>query len=76
MGPLLLAQEEDVVLALGFLAQQGLNPAHGARELRRVFERLVTSQLSALALSGKLARIPAWRLVHDEGGVYALPDEG
>ena len=62
--------------ALRFLAGQGLSPAHGARELRRVFERLVTSQLSALALSGKLARCPAWRLVHDEGGVYALPDEG
>lgn len=62
--------------ALRLLTQQGLSPAHGARELRRVFERLVTSQLSALALSGKLARCPAWRLVHDEGGVYALPDEG
>jgi ATP-dependent Clp protease ATP-binding subunit ClpA len=61
--------------ALAFVAEQGWSPAFGARELRRVFERLVTAQLSSLALSGKLASHPAWRLVHDEGGLYALPDE-
>jgi len=58
-----------------FLARAGFSPAQGARELRRTVERLVEAPLANLALSGKLARHAAWRLVYDEGGVYLLPDE-
>jgi ATP-dependent Clp protease ATP-binding subunit ClpC len=57
-----------------FLAQQAARSGPGAREARRVVERLVEGPLSGLVLSGKLGRSKAWRLLYDEGGVYLLPD--
>jgi hypothetical protein len=44
------------------------------RELKGAIERLVARPLATLAVSGKLAQHPAWKAVHDEGGVYFLPE--
>ena len=60
--------------AVGFVADEAARAGPGAREARRTVERLVEAPLSALVLSGKLSRHPAWRVVYDEGGAYLLPD--
>ncbi|MBK5257366.1 MAG: ATP-dependent Clp protease ATP-binding subunit, partial [Vicinamibacteria bacterium] len=57
-----------------FLVQSGFDAERGVRELKRVIERLVEMPLSTLALSGKLAKHPAWKAVYDEGGLYYLPE--
>jgi ATP-dependent Clp protease ATP-binding subunit ClpC len=56
------------------LVEKGLHPAFGARELRRVVERMVQAPLSALVLSGKIRRHAAWRVAFDEGGIYVVPE--
>ena len=58
--------------AEAFVARAGFDPARGARELRRAVERLVEMPLANLALSGDLAKHPAWKAVHDDGGLYFL----
>jgi hypothetical protein len=62
--------------AEAFVARAGFDPASGARGLRSAIERLLEAPLKSLALSGKLARHPAWRAAYEEGGVYLIPDEG
>ena len=60
--------------AEAFVIRSGFDAEKGVRELKRVIERLVEMPLSSLALSGRLARHPAWKAVYDEGGVYFLPE--
>jgi len=60
--------------AEALVIRSGFDASKGVRELKRVIERLVEMPLSSLALSGKLAQHPAWKAVHDEGGLYFLPE--
>lgn len=60
--------------AEAFVIRSGFDAQKGVGELKRVIERLVEMPLSSLALSGKLARHPAWKAVYDEGGLYFLPE--
>ena len=60
--------------AESFVVQSGFDAERGVRELKRVIERLVEMPLSSLALTGKLAQHPVWRAVHDQGGLYFLPE--
>jgi ATP-dependent Clp protease ATP-binding subunit ClpC len=46
-----------------FIAQSGYNPQYGARELRRIVEKLVQMPLSELILAGKLQKNSKWQLV-------------
>jgi ATP-dependent Clp protease ATP-binding subunit ClpC len=61
--------------ALALLAREAWSPEHGVRAAQRAIDRLVRAPLSSLILAGKLAKHPAWHVVHDEGGLYVLPDE-
>ncbi len=61
--------------ALDLIAREAWSPEHGARAAQRAIDRLVRAPLSSLLLAGKLARHPAWHVVHDEGGLYVLPDD-
>ncbi len=53
------------------LAETGFSATHGARELARTIERMLSVPLSQLVLSGELARRPVWR-VQVEGAQLAL----
>lgn len=59
-----------------FLARTGVSPAQGVRGLKPAVERLLQAPLAKLALEGRLAWHPAWRLVYDQGCTYLLPEEG
>jgi ATP-dependent Clp protease ATP-binding subunit ClpC len=48
-----------------FIAQEGYDPKYGARELRRVVEKLVQIPLSELILAGKLSKGSQWRLAQE-----------
>jgi|CXWL01.1.fsa_nt_gi ATP-dependent Clp protease ATP-binding subunit ClpA len=60
-------EAERLIARLGFQSQGGVP------ELRATIERLVETPLAGLAKTGKLAKNPVWRAVHDEGGIYILP---
>jgi ATP-dependent Clp protease ATP-binding subunit ClpA len=49
--------------AKAFIAQEGYDPKYGARELRRVVERLVQIPLSELILAGKLEKDSTWKMI-------------
>lgn len=53
--------------AYEYLAQQGYQPEFGARELRRVVDRLVTTPISDLIVSGELRGGDVVDVVMDEG---------
>ncbi len=57
-----------------FVIQSGFDAERGVRELKRVIERLVEMPLASLALSGNLAQHPAWKAVHEEGGISFRPE--
>jgi ATP-dependent Clp protease ATP-binding subunit ClpC len=52
----------------------GYSPTYGARELRRVIERLVQAPLAQLVLTGELARHRAWRVAREGEALRLLPD--
>jgi ATP-dependent Clp protease ATP-binding subunit ClpC len=59
-----------------FIAQEGYDPKYGARELRRVVERLVQIPLSELILAGKLKKASKWKLIQQGDGIeilYSVP---
>jgi ATP-dependent Clp protease ATP-binding subunit ClpC len=58
-----------------FLARVGYSPKYGARELRRVVERLVQVPLSKLILSGEIHKHKDWRLVCEDQGLKLVPIE-
>lgn len=60
-------EAERLIARLGFQSQGGVP------ELRATIERLVETPLAGLARTGKLAKNPVWKAVHDEGGIYILP---
>jgi len=49
--------------AKAFIAREGYDPKYGARELRRIVEKLVQIPLSELILTGKLQKESQWQLV-------------
>ena len=57
-----------------FVVRSGFDPEKGVRELKRAIERLLEIPLSGLALSGKLAKHPVWRVVHKDGGLRFVPE--
>jgi ATP-dependent Clp protease ATP-binding subunit ClpC len=72
-------ESHGVELRLGpeaeaFVVRSGFDPEKGVRELKRAIERLVEMPLSNLALSGELARHPAWKAVHDGLVISFVPD--
>lgn len=60
-------EAERLIARLGFRSERGVP------ELRATIERLVEAPLASLAKAGKLAKNPVWKAVHDEGGIYLLP---
>ena len=60
-------EAERLIARLGFQSQGGVP------ELRATIERLVETPLAGLAKMGKLAKNPVWKAVHDDGGIYILP---
>lgn len=60
--------------AEALVIRAGLGPQKGVGELKAAIERLVAMPLATLAVSGKLAQHPAWKAVHDDGGLYFLPE--
>lgn len=60
--------------AEALVIRSGFDAVNGVRELKGAIERLVARPLATLAVSGKLAQHPAWKAVHDEGGIYFLPE--
>jgi ATP-dependent Clp protease ATP-binding subunit ClpA len=60
--------------AASFAAERAAEAGLDVREARAIVERLVHGPLSALVLTGKLTRHPAWAAVYDEGGIYLLPE--
>jgi len=60
--------------AARFAAERAAASGPGASAAHAVAEELVQGRLSALVLTGKLTRHPAWVVVYDEGGVYLLPE--
>ncbi len=60
--------------AEALVIRAGVGPKKGVGELKAAIERLVALPLATLAVSGKLAQHPAWKAVHDEGGLYFLPE--
>ncbi len=73
-----MRREHGVVLTVepaaeAFIAQAGLEPDCGVREVRRTVERLVQAPVANLILEGKIKRHPAWTVAYDEGGVYVIP---
>jgi ATP-dependent Clp protease ATP-binding subunit ClpC len=62
--------------AVECVASAGYSPAYGARELRRVVERLVEAPLAELVLSGELGRHRAWRMVREGERIHVRPDPG
>lgn len=61
-------EAERLIARLGFQSERGVP------ELRATIERLVEAPLAGLAKAGKLAKNPVWKAVHDEGGIYILPE--
>jgi ATP-dependent Clp protease ATP-binding subunit ClpC len=62
--------------AESFLARAGYSPKYGARELRRIVERLVQVPLSELILSGEIHKHKDWQLVCEDKGLRLVPLEG
>lgn len=57
-----------------FVIRSGFDAERGVRELKRVIERLVEMPLSTLALSGKLAQHPVWRVTCEGGRLHYVPE--
>jgi len=58
-----------------FLVHAGYSPRYGARELRRVAERLIQVPLSNLVLSGKLREHRFWKAICTGGGLSIVPTD-
>jgi ATP-dependent Clp protease ATP-binding subunit ClpC len=56
-----------------FLAHAGYNPKYGARELRRIIERLVQVPLSQLILSGEIEKHKAWQVCCSGNNLSIVP---
>lgn len=56
-----------------FVAQTGYSPEYGARELRRIVERLIQIPLSNLILSGEFEKHASWQVVCASGGLSIIP---
>lgn len=61
--------------AFDFLCGESWSPELGVRDAQAAVDRYVRGPLASLVVSGKLELLPAWKLVYDEGGLYALPDD-
>ncbi|MCM2254892.1 MAG: ATP-dependent Clp protease ATP-binding subunit [Vicinamibacteria bacterium] len=61
--------------AFDFVCGQAWSLEQGVHEAQRTVDRYVRGPLASLILAGKLDLLPAWKLVYDEGGLYALPDD-
>jgi len=58
------------------MLQAGYSPQYGARELRRVVEKLVQIPLSELILAGKLVKDSHWQLARQgEDLVFRVPQK-
>ena len=70
--------KHNVILKIGkdveqFVAQIGYSQEYGARELRRVVERLIQIPLSNLILSGEFEKYTSWQMVCGSGGLSIIP---
>ena len=70
--------KHNVALKIGeeveqFVAQAGYSPEFGARELRRVVERLIQIPLSNLILNGKFKQHKSWQVVCSSDGLSIIP---
>lgn len=68
----------NVMLKIGegveqYVAQEGFSQEYGARELRRIVERLIQIPLSNLILSGKLEKSSSWEIACNKEEVTLIP---
>ncbi|MBI5101769.1 MAG: hypothetical protein HZB33_08055 [Nitrospirae bacterium] len=58
-----------------FLAQKGVSPEYGARDLRRTVEKYVQMPLSNMILSGRFRVHNSWLAYLENGGILFQPEE-
>jgi len=76
-----LLKDRDIALELTprareWLANEGYDPAYGARPLKRVIQREVQDELAEEILSGKVTDGTRVRVDADEEGIVLLPGGG